>query len=345
MVKRSILYISILSLLVCFEPKDLPAKSNVDAPGTIDNVSQIAMFDATNARRTLGTIKYDTLEKYALIKDSSTKKDHLYKRGDYINDGFRIAEINNDLLVLADYKNDRIISLTQGMSSDNIEFIDTLKLDTFEYRYWLLEKDEEVRDKGFEFVKVEGSKAILEKSYKEESYEARQAVKEGSSMEEFFIEDSYDVTSLAQNNSEASVDEVFFNQLKTKKMGNDVWMVDGESVSKEIVNDTAEVLKDVTKAFKGVSFGSGGIRVNFKAKSGNVVLDRSGFLVDSLTADVKSKAGFLNGDIIKTINNKAIYNFTDMAFMYFEIMDNNISQVQIKLLRENQIKTQTYLIN
>jgi len=93
-----------------------------------------------------------------------------------------------------------------------------------------------------------------------------------------------------------------------------------------------------------VGFGKNGLTVGLSSKTFSGQLDRSGFLVDELSPPVMEKAGFKKGDIIKAVNGKQICNMIDLIFLFLEVRNGSVSQVNVELLRGSNIKTLTYII-
>lgn len=258
---------------------------------TVDNAIQVEIFDTTGWKRFLGTASSGCLQQYAVVKDTNSRKKDLYKQGDWIDNEFKIIMISNDRLIFQDSYNG-LVTLRPKIPDKGLEFIETVELDTFEYWYRLPMEDREITDKRFELTCIRNNIAVFEQDHKELLTTAKR----------LFSSSAF--APVANNTFKPGIDEVFFNQLKTKKMGPDLWLVDGKSVSESILDNTSETLAETAKKVKVLSFGQDGIKLAFKSRSGEATFDKNGFLVDSLSSSVKDKAGLLDGDIIKSINGK-----------------------------------------
>ncbi|MFH1479286.1 MAG: hypothetical protein ABIG92_05895 [Candidatus Omnitrophota bacterium] len=315
----------------------------LDPPKKIDGTVSLLVCEEDTAKKFIGTL-HTSLQRHALIEDIKTKRHSLYKENFHIDNRFKIIGLTKDSLVLSDSTDGKIIYLSKDAPIfDNIKLIDIVKVDAFEYWYHLVSLNSEVDYKDFEFLKMNGSCAVLEKDY----------TKLSPPLEESFPEEAI-ISNKTRLNDESrkyikiskalAPDEIFFDQLKTEKIDDNTWLVDGDSVSRDVVDNISGVAANVFSSVKGIGIGKSGVKVRFGTNSGGAILDKSGFLVNSLSPDVKEKAGLLNDDIIKKINGKPVSNLSDTFLIFCKIIDDNVKEVKIDFLRDNKINTNRYII-
>lgn len=323
--RKPIIILIILLLAVSSGIKTLSAEPERDMPATISNLFQITTVDATGKREILGTATSDILQEYAVIRNTDSGKKFLYGNDDYIDSECKIIKIYDNFLLLETFNSNSLISnyviLIPGIPYRGIEFVETVELDTFEYSYRMIKQNQDIKDRGFELVNIQGHKATLERDYKER------------------------LGNLSQEQLIPGTDEIFFKQLKTKKISEYIWEVDSQSVTTPVVDNIQKAIAYVARRVKATGFGKNGLKINFNSKVCSGGLDREGFLVNELSPEVREKAGLIDGDIIKTINGKRIYNIIDLIFLFLEIRNGLVSELNVNISRGHEIKTLTYIIN
>jgi S1-C subfamily serine protease len=137
---------------------------------------------------------------------------------------------------------------------------------------------------------------------------------------------------------------MFFKQVKTKKISENTWEVDSQSVATPIIDSVEEAISYAAARVKSIGFGKNGLKLGVSSNVCAGELDRSGFLVDELNAEVRQKAGLLEGDIIKHVNGNKVHNIIDLMFLFLEVREGSTSVVNVELLREDKATTLTYIV-
>ena len=304
-------------------------------PQLINDSVQITAIDKTGDKRVfLGTTS-DLLTNYAIIEEPGKQKLFLYKKGDYINNEFEVRQIYGDYLMIRPQNSDKKIILSAGAPYEGFKFLRSVDLYRFEYWYRISKKNRGIEDDRFELKGIQGYGAILEKDYSGRPVSADSA--------EALIKVSGENISGPE---EGSADEEFFKQLKSKYMGNNVWLVDGKSVAAPAVTKAAKSFIDVTKKVKAVGFSpKSGLKLRVSSKTASGVLDANGFRAESLGPDLMQKTGLFPGDTIKTVNGKKVSSMLGLILTLLDVKKDNIKEVTVEIVRNNKPQKLIYLIN
>ncbi|MCM8781667.1 MAG: hypothetical protein NC828_01215 [Candidatus Omnitrophica bacterium] len=293
---------------------------------------QMTTIDKTGEERLfLGTVT-DCLRNYAIIKELKTQKDFLYKEGDIVNNRYEVHNIYGDYLIIRQLDKDKRIVLSPGDVFRGFKFLRTAEIYKFEYWYRIKDIDV-IKDERFELVDIRCFKAILVRDCKKEECLVSQ------DKPVLFSKTAY------LSEEEQSVDELFLDQLETKKRGDNIWIVAGKSVTTPVLNKATRELIGLTKKARNFGFDSkSGVKLRLTTKVASGMLSGDGFLVDSLGPQLVQKTGFLPGDIIKSVNGRKITSMLGLVLLFLEITKDNVSHVTVDIVRNNTPKRLIYLI-
>lgn len=297
---------------------------------------QITAIDTTGEERCyLGTVT-GWLRDYAVMREVRNQKDFLYKEGDIVNNKYEVSNIYGDYLILKPLTGDKRRVLLPGEVFGGFKFLNTAQIYKFEYWYRLKDRDAGTADKRFELAEIRCFKAVLIRDCKRADLE--------------FQQDKPTMISEGHDSRQApgelrGIDETFFEQLKTKYMGNDVWVVAGKSVTTPVLEKAAREAIELVKNVRAIGFGSkDGPKLRFTSKIASGVLSRDGFLAGSLGPELMRKSGLFPGDVIESVNGRKVTSMLGMVLLFLEIKKDNISQVTVNIVRNNKPKQLTYLI-
>ncbi|MFC1808376.1 hypothetical protein ACFL0T_08465 [Candidatus Omnitrophota bacterium] len=305
------------------------AISEEDSPeilsSSIESIVKIKKVDAEDQKINLGTLINISPEIYAVIKDLESDKTFLYAEGDFLQDEFEIMGVFDNFVVLKDPSSEEKLKnhfcLIKNIPYMNMEFVELANLDTLEYFYRPIDQRLTKEEDNFKLVNIQGNKAVLERNFVS-TYNKK----------------------FSTRPKKMSPDMLFFHQLRTKKIAEDTWEVDSQSVATALVGNVQDTVAYAAKRVKSVGFGTKGFKLSFQAQSCSGTLDKSGFLVDKLRPEIRHKAGLVEGDIIKTINGKKIYNLIDLMFVFLQIREGSSSNVNVNILRNGASKTLNYIV-
>ncbi len=136
----------------------------------IISISCVVCIDSLNAqelRRLIGTVDIDPPKQYAIIRNSDTSAEALYQKGDSVDNRFKVIGFSSDSVILEDNDSADKTKLPVHSSNGEVEFAGTVELSSIEYWYNNKKTPYKNADR-FNLVDIKDSKAIVEKSYKQE---------------------------------------------------------------------------------------------------------------------------------------------------------------------------------
>jgi len=307
------------------------AQEEVDYVDASRRMITMTILEPIGTKKMAGIMTSDDLEKYALVRDCETKKISLCSKGDNLGSQFKVDEIHNDYLVTYPGEKGRKVIMTPGASFEGLEFVKTVDLDTCEYWYRIKSVSETVSERNhFELIELDGTKAMLETVYKEDV--------------PLLTEEKIPSTKKSEQKEEPYLDEIFINQLRTRRISRYEWDVDSLSVSGDVLDGVSRSISTIAKMFIMVEFGKKGkgLRVRLKGKVGAGVLDKSGILVDSLSPAATEKTGLEQGDVITYVNGKRASSLVNLALIFFGARDSSVPRVEVKIIRDDKPVVLTY---
>ena len=122
---------------------------------------------AEENRQLVGMVNVEQPQQYAIIRNTDTGEEALYREGDYINNKFKVIGVNNDSVLLQGDNSADKARLSADSPNGEIEFAGTVELNSIEY--WYDKKESYKGEDRFNLVDIKGSKAIMEKGYEQEA--------------------------------------------------------------------------------------------------------------------------------------------------------------------------------
>jgi len=311
------------------------SKTTDTYPAPINDAVQITAIDKTGDKSVFLGTTTGLLTDYAIIEEPARQKLFLYKKGDYINNEFEVRQIYGDYLMIRPQNSDKKIILAAGAPYEGFKFLRSVDLYRFEYWYRINRKNRKDKDNRFELIGIQGYGAILAKDYNAGPIN---------------IDNEDALIKVAEENrvdsNAGSADEIFFNQMLSKYMGDNVWIIDGKSVTVSAVNNAAKAFIDVTKKVRAIGFSpKSGLKLRVSSKTISGVLDADGFRADSLGPGLRQKTGLFPGDIIKSVNGKNVSSMLGLILILLDVKKDNIKEVTVDIVRNNKPLKLTYLIS
>ena len=122
---------------------------------------------AEENRQLVGMVNVEQPQQYAIIRNTDTGEEALYREGDYINNKFKVIGVNNDSVLLQEDNSADKARLSADSPNGEVEFAGTVELNSIEY--WYDKKESSKGENRFNLVDIKGSKAIMEKGYEQEA--------------------------------------------------------------------------------------------------------------------------------------------------------------------------------
>jgi len=137
----------------------------------------------------------------------------------------------------------------------------------------------------------------------------------------------------------------FFEEIEIEKIGENIWEVSTEKADAAVSNVGRTLLSVIRKIEPRYRFGEGP-SLKFKSELGNVVLNKDGFLVQSLAvAKFVDRAGIKQGDLIKNINGYSVNSLFGLYKAYMVVKsDKNVKIVNVDIIRDGKPETLVYKI-
>lgn len=260
---------------------------------------------------TVGVITLSPPESYMVMEDPKTRTKRLYKKDDYDN--------------------------IKGM---DLKFLQSLLIDTIEYRYRPVQKKVKFVSEEFELVELKQKKAVLKRDYIEEPEEIMEeaAVEEE---EEIIEKEIAEETAPKKPRAKRLMAEFFF-KIETKKISDHEWEVSLPTLMGAAAN-FSDVLGVVAGKIEKVLEPEKETRIFFKTSLGKVSLGSDGLLIESLNSRLKSKCGLKDKDLIKSANGKNLIAIQDVAAV-FSSFSSSPQTTTLKLVRDEDPLTFTYYI-
>jgi hypothetical protein len=262
---------------------------------------------------TVGTITLSPPEAYIIVEDAKTKKKRLYKKDEYEKSE------NRDLIA-----------------------VETIELDTIEYRYMPVEGGVEFISKEFELIEIKETTAVLKRDYAE-TPEMEEEIPEVPMIEETIelMEEAMEEEAEQEGIAKRLVAELFY-KIESEKISDTEWEVNLPSLL-GAADNFGRVLGIVTEKVAGLLEPEKTAKIYFKSSIGKGALGPDGLLIESLSAGLKSKCGIEDKDLIKTVNGKSLRTIQDVAAL-FSAFSASPQTVTVKLLRDESDLTLTYYI-
>ncbi|PIP68264.1 MAG: hypothetical protein CO035_03095 [Candidatus Omnitrophica bacterium CG_4_9_14_0_2_um_filter_42_8] len=293
----------------------------------------------------VGTVKENKSSWYAII-GTRNKGKKLYMAGDiFFSDKFpakslRISEIKENTLVLEDVKSGASVIVKAGesipMEDLGMIFEKTVASSVLEYNYNKPARKITRDDlEDFTVKNLEKQKIVLEKDYDRASQAAQLSGREEEIFSSPRDKDADKKIILAE----------LFNQVKSEKIGDDVWALNRGSAESAIHNIGSALVSAIKKVEPGYRFGEGPI-LKFNTDLGSVVVNRDGFLVQNIiAAKLTEDFGIKEGDIIKTINGYPVNSLLGLYRVYENVASNKDTKLlSLDIARDGKTKTLVYKI-
>lgn len=293
----------------------------------------------------VGTVKDAKASWYAIVKIDGAKK-KLCIKGDIFysksnpNRCFRIDEIKKDTLILKESDSRKIFTLRPGdavpLKDARIVFEKTIETEVIEYRYNISDDVKKEYMEDFTIRNLEREKVVLEKDY------SKRSLLDALSEEERGV---FEAPKASEDEAGAeTIKAEHFEDIKIKKVGEDVWSLDRESTEAALSNigkTLVSVIKSTEPRFR---FGEGP-SLRFNCQLGDIVLNRDGFLIQNLAvAALVERAGIRQGDLIKTINGQPVNSLYGVFKAYMDVKNRDAKVVNVDIVREGKRMTLVYNI-
>ena len=282
---------------------------------------------------------------YAVIKTENKGK-KLYVKGDiFYSDenpakGLRIKDIKKDAIILEDVvlKDSVIVKPGELIPIDGAGMIfeKTVESSVLEYNYNKPSKKftkNQLED--FTIKSLEKKKIALEKDYNK----ASQAEQLSGREKEIFS---------SPRNKDADkkiILKKLFNQIESKKIGDDVWALNRGSAESAIHNTGAALISAIKMVEPKYRFGEGP-SLKFNTDLAAVAVNREGFLIQNIAvAKLTENFGIRQGDIIKSINGYSLNSLLGIYRIYENIASSKSTKLlSIDIVRDGKTKTLIYKI-
>lgn len=298
----------------------------------------------------VGTVEENKPSWYAVIsRENKGKK--LYVKGDIFSSdknpakSLRILDIRKDGLILEDVisKNGVIIKPGDRIPVEGADMIfeKTVESSVLEYNYNKPSKKVTKNQmEDFTIKNLEKNRVALEKNH-DNSFQA----KELSGREREIFNSPRD-----EEADKKIIIAELFDRIASKKIGDDVWALDRSSAESAINNTGAALLSAIKRVEPRYRFGEGP-SLKFNTGLGTVVVDKEGFLVQSIVGNGRDRPlltesfGINEGDIIKTINGYPVTSLFGIYRLYEDVALNKaVRLLSINIVRDGKIKTLIYKI-
>ena len=262
---------------------------------------------------TVGSISLDPPEDYVLVEETKTKKKRIYKKQAFEN------------------------------LKQKLKFIDLVTLEAIEYRYNPVHGKPNFIEDDFELLEIKDKKAILIKDYT--VFQEEPIIEDEPFLEEITlpeIEEPIDKEAPTKKKYAQKLVSKHFYKIETKKISDVEYEVTLPTIFDAVAN-FGEALGAVVSKINAVIDPEKSTKIYFKTSIGKAELGASGLLIDSLSANLKSKSGIKDKDLILSINNLAIRTIQDAATIFSRFTGNS-QTFTIKLKRDDEDLTLTYYI-
>ena len=187
----------------------------------------------------------------------------------------------------------------------------------------------------FTIKNIEKQKIVLEKDYDKASQAAQLSGREKEIFSSPRDQDANKNIILAE----------LFNQVESKKIGDDVWALNRGSAKSAINNMGSALVSAIKMVEPGYRFGDGP-SLKFNTDLGAVVMNRDGFMIQNIAvAKLTEKFGIEQGDVIKSINGYPLNSLLGIYRIYEDIaLNSNTKLLSINIARGGQTKTLVYKI-
>ena|SRR3989338_457462 len=282
---------------------------------------------------------------YAVIKTENKGK-KLYVKGDiFYSDenpakGLRIKDIKKDAIILEDVvlKDSVIVKPGELIPIDGAGMIfeKTVESSVLEYNYNSPPKKVTKNQlEDFTIKSLEKKKIALEKDYNK----ASQAEQLSGREKEIFS---------SPRNKDADkkiILKKLFNQIESKKIGDDVWALNRGSAESAIHNTGAALISAIKMVEPKYRFGEGP-SLKFNTDLAAVAVNREGFLIQNIAvAKLTENFGIRQGDIIKSINGYSLNSLLGIYRIYENIASSKSTKLlSIDIVRDGKTKTLIYKI-
>ena len=266
----------------------------------------------------VGTLAVPRSMDYVIVEELKTGKKRLYSRVDY-----QFIKHNKD-----------------------IRFIRSLYIDRIEYRYSPVEGKVDFVSNLFEFVSLEGDKAVLQRDYSSMPEAAFDEQERPGFLEEATMVDKPfdDESGLKPMDIKAKrLVSSYFYQIRTKKLSENEWEVELPTILNAMSN-FANVLKIVTEKITGILEANSASRVFFNTAIGKGVLGSEGLVVESLSSRLRGKFGIKDDDLITSVNGKALNNIQGVGAIFSGIDPGSPQTVSAKITGGEAELVNTYYL-
>ncbi len=267
----------------------------------------------------VGTLAVPRSEDYVIIEETKTGKKRLYSRVDY-----------------------QFIKHNKG-----IKFIRSVYIDRIEYRYSPVEGKVDFASKLFEFVSLEGDKAVLQRDYASvpepdlDKQEGPGFLEEATMVDKPFEDIERGLRS-ADPKAKRLVSSLFY-QIRTKKISQNEWEVELPTIL-DAMGNFGNVLKIVTEKIAGVLEADRASMVFFKTAIGKGALGSEGLVIESLSSRLRGKFGIKDDDLITSINGKTLNNIQGVGAIFSGIDPGSPQTVTVKITRDEEELVNTYYL-
>jgi hypothetical protein len=299
---------------------------------------------ATIFADSVGVVEDNKSSWYAIIATDKGKK--LYVKGDFFYSdedrakGLRILDIKKDALILEDVasKNGVIIKPGEAIPIEGagMVFEKTVESSVLEYSY---NKNKTKFTKNqledFTIKSLEKKKIVLEKGYNKLSQQEGLSARE----KEIFS------APVDKNSDRKIILTEFFDNIETKKLGEDVWALRRISAEPALYNAGSALVSAIKGVEPRYRFGEGP-SLRFNTDLGTLLINREGFLIQNMAvAKLTEKFGIKQGDVIKSVNGYAVNSLLGIYRVYENVASNKSTKLlSIDIARGNAIKTLVYKI-
>ncbi|MBL7068554.1 MAG: hypothetical protein ISS34_01675 [Candidatus Omnitrophica bacterium] len=268
----------------------------------------------------VGSITISPPEEYVIIEDVKSKKKRLYEKAQY-------EKIKED---------------------KNVKFVQTILIDTIEYRYNPIEGKVKFASNLFEFVELDEKKAILKRDYAKESElpitDEPEPLMEEELTEEMpeIEEEAIKETEKAKTGAKRLIASLFY-KIESKEISDTEWEISLPSIL-DSAGNFAHVLGLITKKVADVIEPEKTAKLYISTSIGKGALGPEGLLIESLSTRLKAKCGIKDDDLITSVNGKTLSALQDVSAIFSSLDPATPHTIVIRLVRDDSELTHTYYI-
>jgi len=266
---------------------------------------------------TVGVFKLSPPEKYVVAREAKTMKKRIIKKSSYIKGN------------------------PPGLVPMKIVILDEI-----EYRYTPVEGKVSLVSQDFELVELDGRKAVLAKAHIQSDgplmEEPIPAVEALLPFEPSMLKNAPEEKKEAGKPSAKRLVASLFFKIESNKISDTEWEINLPTVL-EAASNFGDVLGIVVKKISELIDPEKTAVVFLKSSIGKAKLGPDGLLIESLNSRLRRKCGIENGDLVKTVNGKALTKIGDVVAL-FSGFSGKAQTLTVGISRKKEELTYTYYL-